>query len=103
MPAQALDRGDSAAMVVQEPLRSRERLLPGDLRKHLPLARAAHVELVEEGGHRGVVAGEERKALERIVPALRDVLRLRPRLGHFRITPRAASGFTHPKVLRLEA
>lgn len=101
VPAKALERDHSAAMVGEEAIRSRERLGAGDLGEHLALTRAADLELVQERVDRGLVPGEELEPLEWVVPLLGDAFRFGWLLRHRRITARTTPGFRPPKVLRL--
>ena len=56
--AQALERDEHAAVVGLEAVGSRERCRSRELAQHLAVARAADVDLVEEGRDRRVVAPE---------------------------------------------
>ena len=53
-----------------EPLGAGQRRPPGELRQHLTLAGRGHLELVEKGRDRVVVAREEPQPLERVVERL---------------------------------
>ena len=74
MPPQALERRDDAPVIGLEPIRSLERHRTRELPEHLALARPTHVELVEEGGDRRVVASQQLEPLERVVVELRELL-----------------------------
>ena len=67
VPPKALESLDQSAVVRLEPIGVRERPGTRELGQHLALARRVDVELVEEGGDRIVVAGEEPETLERVV------------------------------------
>jgi hypothetical protein len=56
--AQALQRDQHAAVIRVEALRACQRRRAGELAEQLAVARAAHVDLVEEGGDGRVVATE---------------------------------------------
>ena len=91
VPAEALERDEHAAVIRLEALGPRERCRPRQLAQHLAVARAAHVDLVEERGDRLVVAAEQLEALERAVVLLLEVSRRRDRAPRGAIVIAAAA------------
>ena len=67
VPPEALERLDESAVVGVEALRPGEDSRACELGEQLALARRVDVELVEEGGDRVVVAGQEAEPLEGVV------------------------------------
>ena len=76
--AEALEGEEHTTVICVEPLGSGERRGSRELAEHLPLARPADVELVEESGDRVVVAPDQLQALERVVVELGKLLLLGP-------------------------
>ena len=79
--AEALEREEHTTVIRVETLPPGERRGSRELAQHLPLARPADVELVEEGGDRVVVAPDQLQALERVVVELGELRLLGPLAG----------------------
>jgi hypothetical protein len=75
--AEALEADEHPALVGLQPVGTRERRPPGELREHLPLARAPDLHLVEEGCDGRVIPGQELEPLERVVVQLLELGRRR--------------------------
>ena len=71
VPPQALERRNYPPVICLEAIGSLERRRTRELPQHLALARPSHVELVEEGGDRSVVASQQLEPFERVVVELR--------------------------------